>query len=142
MVWNVKSAASSGSLSSVLSPSSPLSVSPNRSERSGSVASDGSLDNRRGSSGVFLPTLSELGSSASDLSGVMMSSSGSSSSYGFRTCLTIALHAAVECSCDSSSLVRHMALQVRVVLKVMPIKLMHSNKIVFFYFRRYHTLAK
>ncbi|VDK40312.1 unnamed protein product [Taenia asiatica] len=55
---------------------------------------------------------------SSDTSGIMSLSSttssttsSSSSNNSFRTCLTVALHAAVECTCDINTSVRHLAVQ-------------------------------
>ncbi|KAL5968100.1 hypothetical protein TSMEX_004162, partial [Taenia solium] len=56
---------------------------------------------------------------SSDTSGIMSLSSttsssttpSSSSNNSFRTCLTVALHAAVECACDINTSVRHLAVQ-------------------------------
>ncbi|VDD83231.1 unnamed protein product [Mesocestoides corti] len=92
VVWNVKSATF-------------LAESKHRNSRT------------KSSPGVLLGALSELGlrggptASKSFSSTACFPNSACNSGYGFRTCLTIALHAAVECTCDPSSEIRHLAVQ-------------------------------
>ncbi|VDM23319.1 unnamed protein product [Hydatigera taeniaeformis] len=86
-IWNMRSAVSSKSSRSSGSSTSFV-------ERS--LSSD--------TSGIA--SLSGLSSTAS-----LPTSPLPSSNSSFRTCLTVALHAAVECTCDINASVRHLALQ-------------------------------
>ncbi|CUT98765.1 HEAT [Echinococcus multilocularis] len=86
-IWNVRTA-----------------VSPRSSRSSGSsiIFTERSLP----SDTTGIASLSSFSSTAS-----LSTNSPSSSNCGFRTCLTVALHAAVECTCDVNASVRYLAVQ-------------------------------